>query len=209
MQLQIVKLYKLFGRLRFIKTLVQSNTVSGNYVCGSNRNKIHIGINIFYCKLGGYILHTYTCDGIDDCPNDNSDENMCVCDEEHYSKNKNNMCIKMQRTNNNTYCTHNYFMDITGSCKKYIFNMIMIENKYQKIENKNMKTFLCNNSKTISISLVNDLISDCGPDSEDEPILLEILAKAQTFHCKPWEFPLHGGAYKKFQFHRDLSLPIK
>ena len=200
LQLQILKVHKLFGRLRFTQTLVESNTVSGNYICTLNKHKIHIGINIFYCRLGGYILQAYTCDGINDCPNDSSDENMCTCDEEHYSKNSNNTCMKMQRRHNITHCTHNYFMDITGSCKKYVFNMVTINNKSHMRENKKMKMFLCNNGQTLSITLVNDLISDCGPDSEDEPILLAIKARNQTFHCKPWEFPCMEGHKKFFNF---------
>ena len=199
-QLHILKVHKLFRRLRFTQTLVQNNTVSGNYICTLNKHKIHIGINIFYCRLGGYILKKYICDGYIDCPNDSSDENMCTCNEEHYSKNSKNICMKMQRRHNFTHCTHNYFMDITGLCKKYVFNMITVKNKSKMRENKKMKMFLCNNGQTLSTFLVNDLISDCGPDSEDEPILLAIKAKNQTFHCKPWEIPCMEGHTRCFNF---------
>ena len=185
----MVKVHKLFGKLKFTQTLAQNNTVTGNYICTLNKHKIHIGINIFYCRLGGYILQKYTCDGINDCPNDSSDENMCTCDEEHYSKNSNNICMKMQRRHNITHCTHNNLMDITGSCNKYVSKMITIENKSQMRKNNNMKTFLCHSGQTLPISLVNDLISDCGPDSEDERILLQIKARNQTFHCKLCKIP--------------------
>ena len=92
-------------------------------------------------------------------------------------------------------------MDITGTCKKYAFSMITIEKKSQMRESNNIKKFVCNNGKILAISLVNDLISDCGLNSEDEPILLAIKAKVQTFNCKPWEIPCMEEHKKFFNFN--------
>ena len=169
LKLHITKVHKVFDSLRFTHILVKGNTVSGNYVCSFNKIKIVVGINIFSCKKGGYILSKYVCDGISDCPNDSSDESMCVCDKKHYGKSKNNICMIMQRRHNIAYCTQNYFMDITGTCKKYAFSIITIEKKSQMRESNNMKKFVCNNGKILAISLVNNLISDCGLNSEVSP----------------------------------------
>ena len=92
MQLQIVQVYKLFDTLRFTHKFVQSVKFGGTFVCTFNKIKVSIGINIFSCRTGGYILHIFTCDGIKDCPNDNSDEKLCVCGEEHNEKNN---CLKL------------------------------------------------------------------------------------------------------------------
>ena len=52
---------------------------------------------------------------------------------------------------------------------------------------------------------VNDLVSDCGPESEDEPVLLSLKAKLKTFKCKPWEIPCIEGHTKCFNF-TDICL---
>ena len=72
-QLQMVKVYKLFNRLRFRHMFAQSVPVSGTVICTFNKIKVSVGNNIFFCRTGGYILKPYTCDGIKDCPYDNSD----------------------------------------------------------------------------------------------------------------------------------------
>ena len=52
----------------------------------------------------------------------------------------------------------------------------------------------------MEIILVDDLIPDCGPESEDEPILFAIMEKFQIFHCKPWEISCMEGHTKCFNF---------
>ena len=131
LQLQIVKVHKLFNRLKFTNIFVHNVTVSGNYIYSFNKTKILIGINLFTCRNRGYILHRYLCDGIKDCPNDNSDEYLCVCDEEQYSKSRKNICMIVQSRYNTTHCSHNYYMDMKGTCKKYGDNMVSNEKKSQ------------------------------------------------------------------------------
>ena len=47
----IVKVYKLFGKLRLHHVSVQNSTMDGFYICTFNQRKINIGINMFHCIL--------------------------------------------------------------------------------------------------------------------------------------------------------------
>ena len=65
--------------------------------------------------------------------------------------------------------------------------------------------FLCYNGKALDVLYVNDLVSDCGPESEDEPVLLLMKSKLEIFKCKPWEIPCMKGHIKCFNF-TDICL---
>ena len=197
-QLKLIKVYKLFGRLRL--THIFNVPVGGTVICTFKKIKYIFGINIFSCRKGGYVLHMYTCDGIQDCPNDDSDEMFCFCEDEFNGAEENN-CMKLKTRHNVTHCTHNYFMNKKGTCIKYNFKLRTIENKLDVISTmKNEKTFSCNNGKILRISLLNDLIPDCGTESEDEPILLALKETLDQFHCEPWEIPCVRGHIHCFNF---------
>ena len=65
------------------KLSIKSSTMDhfeGYYICESKSHITHIGISIFRCKSGVLILSLYLCNGIFDCPyNDTSDEELCKC----------------------------------------------------------------------------------------------------------------------------------
>ena len=82
----------------------------------------------------------YSCDGIKDCLNDNSDETFCVCDEDHNEKNNS---MELQTRQNVSQCTRNYFMNMKGACIKYDFKLTNNENKFQtKVEMKKVDIFM-------------------------------------------------------------------
>ena len=203
----IVKVDKLFGKVRSIYHIEKNSTVSGIHICISHKRRIHIGTNIFHCNKGGYILYRNTCDGIKDCPNDSSDEQLCICDKDFFFKTKkNNICSKLKTRQNVHQCTPNYYMEVKGTCKKYDFKMVTSEHAFQDIKSKQMvKRFQCNNGNEIHVSLINDLVSDCGTKSEDETILVALKEKNQIFHCNPWEIPCMEGHIRCFNF-TDICL---
>ena len=187
-RVQLVQVHKLFGNLEFTLISKHNVTSDGIYICAAEKVKIDIGLNIFHCKNGGYILHTYVCDGFRDCPNDNSDEQICICNNSSFSMK--NFCMQLFIKHNRTQCTTNHFMEVTGICKKYEFSK-NINTKESEILSKkrNFKKFVCHNGVALDFSLHNDLFSDCGPESEDEPILLSFKTNGKTSHCRPWEIP--------------------
>ena len=80
--------------------------------------------------------------------------------------------MMMKSRQGRIHCSSNYFMALTGLCKKYDFETLPNKNKLTPGESKSGRKFLCNNGQSIDNSLLNDLFSDCKPDSKDEPILL-------------------------------------
>ena len=197
----IIQIYKLFGKLRLHHVSVQNSTLDGFYICTFHQKKIIIGINMFHCQKGGYILHKYTCDGIKDCPNDNSDELSCICEKEYFDSKHRSLCMQIKSVLKIPYCTSKYYVDLKGICKKYDFKKVGSESGIHYLaENKIKEKFLCHNGKALDVLHVNDLVSDCGPESEDEPVLLSLKAKLKTFKCKPWEIPCMEGHTKCFNF---------
>ena len=75
-------------------------------------------------------------------------------------------------------------MTYKGSCQKYKsihYNNPNSENINGNIKNKTM--FICDNGLAIDEILFNDLIYDCGPNGEDEPLLLSILRNEVDSSC--------------------------
>ena len=161
-KVQPVQVSKLFGKLEFTLISTQNSTSNAIHICAAEKVNINIGLNIFHCKKGGYILHTHTCDGVTDCPNDNSDEQFCICNNRSFNMKKINFCMQLLSRQNRTQCTSNYFMDITGICKKFEF-IKTINTKESEIlsKKKNLKKFVRNNGNLLDYSLFNDLFSDC------------------------------------------------
>ena len=81
-----VQVHTLFGKVRFVYHVQNNSTVSGIHICVSHKRRNYIGSNIFHCNKEGYILYRNTCDGTKDCPNDNSDEQSCICDKDFFLK---------------------------------------------------------------------------------------------------------------------------
>ena len=100
---------------------------------------------------------------------------------------------------NITFCHFNYFMQVTGICQKYNFNK-WAKNYQTLLENQDMNKFMCNNGKSFDSSLINDLVTDCGPEAEDEPLLLSLKKTGHMFHCKPQEIPCMEGHSMCFTF---------
>ena len=185
LNVQVVKVQKLFGKQIFINITTHNDTSNGNHVCAQEKVAIDIGLNIFHCKGGGYILHTYICDGIKDCPNDNSDEYFCTCNNENISAKKDNFCMKWLTRLNRTQCTPNYFMEETGICKKYELKKVIHRNELK--QRKTLQKNVCDSGETFDFSLFSNLVSDCEPQSENESIFLSLNVKGKTFQCHPWE----------------------
>ena len=107
--------------------------------------------------------------------------------------------MKLKNNTDTTLCTFNYYMDITGLCKKYESKMFAKNIQTQiSMKSQSLIPFLCHSDQPLDASLVNDLVSDCGPKFEDEPELLAIVNKTQTFLCKSHEFPCMEGHSKCF-----------
>ena len=155
----------------------------------------------FLCKKAGYILHRYVCDGLIDCPNDNSDEVNCfivklgtftqkLSFKNYLSERQKGKCPPLYQLSKDKYC-------------KQIIEGTLLEYKTVNKNIQNERTlkpkaqFKCKNGQIININLLNDLIPDCGPGAEDEPLLKSLLSNKIGFnHCKPLEIPCKDGHIK-------------
>ena len=64
----------------------------------------------------------------------------------------------------------------------------------------NQENFTCNSGKVIAKILFDDMISDCGPNAEDEPLLKLLLDKKIHYSCEiPGEMPCMIGHKKCYK----------
>ena len=84
LQRHAMKVYKLFNKIHVKDIFKEGSVFSGYVISNFNKTKIEIGVNLYHCKRGGYVLHEYVCDGITDGPNDKSDEESCICNDTLY-----------------------------------------------------------------------------------------------------------------------------
>ena len=118
-QVDIIEITKLFNRPKFKYISKQNSTHGGYTICNIKRSKIKIGINLFHCKKGGYILQNLVCDENKDCPNDNSDEDFCICNNGIKNISKTVFCQVLKISHSIAHCTPNYYVGHKGSCDKY------------------------------------------------------------------------------------------
>ncbi len=153
------------------------------------------GIHIYACKLGGFVSILHKCDGEIDCPNDASDEMLCNCTSstQRVSDSVLNRCAAKG------HCPSLFYMAKDHTCHKYF-----AENKSVSIPRTPTQltvrcpSFVFDKIKVkmqhISKELVDDLVADCGPHAEDEPILLSLLLNNTQVPCEnPSDLPCLQG----------------
>ena len=171
-------LYK-FTYKRFANTYVYkheeilSKKTTGLYLCSSEKKIISTGDNVFHCKYGSSVSHIFICDGVVDCPFDNSDE-MQHC---HLFSNAQN---KLKAFSS---CGTLFYMTVNRLCVPYF-------------SNDNLKVSHDQMSHVI-YDLINDLVSDTGPEGQDELELITILTSSNMTLCTlPYELPCVQGHSK-------------
>ena len=142
--MKMVKFQRFWNKLNFKKKTVPNYEAKWFYLCQYNRPYIPIGIILFCCKAGRYILMKSICDEIIDCPNDKSDEESCHKHSSNYS-----------------ISSLGKYMNPKGTCYKYKNTKYLIhsmtsksithfDNIATKNNNKTGTTeiFICNDNKT-------------------------------------------------------------
>ncbi len=137
----------------------------GFQICQTMPTQWQGGGNTFVCLSGHHVSVVCVCDGVVDCLEDESDESHCT------SK-RNANCIRTRYPHNLCYKTHEQFTS------KFLLEPV--EGKQLKDRN----SFVCDNNSRIDRSLVDDLVSDCGANDRDEPLLLLLLVAKMTFVCE-------------------------
>ena len=163
------------------------------------------GINLYKCRGGSYIISDLVCNDFVDSPYDQSDEELCVCQEDIPVK----FCKHTVTEQNKKTCNHLYYTTLLGNCQKYnninlinqnfkthivkiqvkkSFELEVGHNFYNNLtQNHKVFTkeyFKCSSGKVISKVLLDDIVSDCGSNGEDEPMLKLILNKEMYHACE-------------------------
>ncbi len=195
-----IKFERILNKLTFKNISIYFSEVQGFFVCHSRMVYLIVGLNIFCCKAGGYISADYICDGSTDCPNDESDEADCPFHKLKTSENTSNTFRYGHFQRTKTSCPNLYFMTKREFCEKYrgAFNDTN-KNKTSTAKNNLEFSFSCNNGKIINANILNDLNLDCGPDGEDEPVLMSLLIDETFLSCvKPNTMPCTAGHSRCF-----------
>ena len=87
----------------------------GYLIYDSERCFTHLGSHTFKCSKGSNILFKYVCDGILDCPDDTSNEDLCMCNASLHPK----TCKVVISKKNSIVCSSVYCMMKNGYCVKY------------------------------------------------------------------------------------------
>ena len=147
----------------------------GLHLCVSQKQPVSTGDNLFHCENGSSVSYVFICNGIVDCPFDDSDERI--------------NCSLFTNVQNNmrkfVTCSTLFYMEKDKSCV-----LFFPKTEYNfKIPHDN-----CIDTNN---DLLNDLVVDTGPKAEDEPHLLSILTSLNMTSCSlPYELPCIEGHSK-------------
>ena len=196
-----------FKKIKFRYQKLLSPKLGAIHICKYNFLEKTRHNGLIMCKNGGYILLTYVCDGVSDCPNDNSDETMCKCKSQNSNTLQSTHCVFHELQTKIFKCNVQYYMSKEGHCIPFIkqntanqqlLKEYLIHQVYPEPENR---MFHCNNGKIIDISLFDDLISDCGSEAEDEPLMKSIVLHPNgSSSCSPQEIPCMDGHIRCYSF---------
>ncbi len=141
----------------------------GLHICMTEKKSIITGTNVFHCKDGSYVSHSIVCDAKVDCWHDSSDEDPSLC--------------ALLETLYKTLEQQEF--SVVNSSESGIFLK-------QKIQNH--EAVLRDSGLQLNSNTNNDLIANCGPEGDDEPILVNMLQNYTTQSClKPYELPCTTG----------------
>ena len=196
------------NRISFKYASIMSKQVAGHFVYKHNKNILMLESLTFHCDTGEYISFNYVCNRHSDCLNDNSDEIYCLCLQK-VTKDNDTRCNSLELENGKIVCANTHQKSLDGSCQPFTHSFHYLsmnkvsfgQNRLSHIDNNlPQPPFICNNGLLIHISLFNDLISDCGPDGEDEPLLKLLLSTSyiNISICKHNEIPCRDGHSKCF-----------
>ncbi len=162
------------------KHLTAKDKAEGYYICVSDKKKIKVGSQLFRCADGMFISQVLVCDGNRNCVGHATDE-FCIT-------------TNTKRHHMNSACPSLHYETAKGSCQKFLLP------KGKTLGHLLGKQVVrCRNGIELDMLLKNDLVPDCGPDAEDEPILLSSLSHNRHFTCKrPYEIPCKSGHSKCF-----------
>ena len=192
--IHVIRYQRIWTVQMYYEYTVELHKATGYSVCYTKVKKIQLDYNnIFVCSSGESISKLYLCDEINHCLDR---INSALASDEKYST-----CIafeKKQRqcSGSNYICSPLHFKSASGKCLMFLSQM----SGTKKVD-ENLDMFTCKDNSTIDMSLLNDMISDCGPTAEDEPILKALLTNGSSVDCpSEGQFPCRSGHSKCYTY---------
>ena len=193
----IVSFKRLLNKHNYTKQKVTNNFMQGMCIRQEELSHFRLTVNVFKCADGAYISAQYVCDGTMDCPDDKPEDDMkCVCNKSNETRTR-KTCKFVILHAEHQICSPLYHSSPNKTCS--IFKLPNIRDSKAKIAKEDNDTFVCFNGTTISSELVNDLVSDCFPQGEDEEELKSVLVNKNFSFCHvPHQIPCREGHSKCF-----------
>ncbi len=134
--------------------------------------------NLFRCQDGTLISPQHICDGNVDC---SSDETQCNCSQSDFSS-ANATCKYLLLENGKVGCSP-LFDSTKNECHPHLIRITGTKETPTDVEER-VNNFSCHSeNKIIPFDLKDDLVVDCLPDGEDEPLLQSIRQTKAYLHC--------------------------
>ena len=164
-------------KYEYITKSLNTDTYKGYQICETEQLNMPIGIAFFICKSGLVISNLLLCNGIIDCPNDDSsDEEFCQCSFSEANPHSKH-CKFLIQGNDRIICSELYYMAL-GACHQYTNREY---NHKVAVTKNDTQPYICKEGPIDKI-LSNDLYGDCFL-GEDEPILRSLLINHVTSSC--------------------------
>ncbi len=201
-----VNFYKLYSKLyQRIQSWMGS---TGFFLCCYPSREVIIGTNLMKCTNGGYFSVVSICDGIVDCANDESDEELCHC-HTHCTGMTSIFPQIVHAEGKHKKCTNLYRMTMKGVCTKYDGNNFETRKCHSHSQIFNASTAVpntCNKGSHGETLLINDLIMDCLPQGDDEPLLLSLIRHQTYEHCVSLDMIPCMEGHPKCYFVKDICV---
>ncbi len=174
-------------------SIIWMHDASGFYACSSPKHRKIVGSHLFLCFEGSYISGANVCNNMVDCPHMDSSDESCNCN--HSDVDLHSTC-KIIFFGSKATCSYLYYMSANRVCSKFILHTPSLTDIHiSSIPDK----YICQHGAEIHAVFADDLISDCGPLSEDEPALTSLLKTGTFKPCKdPNQIPCWQGHSKCF-----------
>ncbi len=94
-----------------------------------------------------------------------------------------------------------FYVSVSGKCLSFT--------KRQQMQQTKEEMFMCSDNSSISASLVNDLVSDCGKSADDEKDLINLLIQDTYLPCSiPDQIPCRNGHMQCYNFSEICSYKL-
>ena len=194
--------WKEFLEVNMRTILISEVTFKGFILEKTMLNKISAKNILFYCPNWIAIHKMFICDKNIDCFPHGTDEVLNICQHEIFYD-------KVTKTKSIIQCNKLLYLSLTGVCSKFFSTSMHILNSRTflgtnavdiLIPKQDRKEFKCKGGQYIHYDFVDDLVADCGPDGEDEPMLVKLLNTGYRENCtNPSQLSCFDGHYRCFK----------